>query len=238
MMVEMHTFPQDGFVAASSGERAAAYIRKLIFDGDLRPGDRVPQDQIASVLGMSKIPVREALVALEREGWVSIELNRGVFVNLFDEQVVQDQFALFGLLYGLAAERAVGQGDPALIADLTRIQTLLAATNDPVEIDRLVIEFHSTVVEAARSVRLKAVLRGMSALVPGSFFSVVGAAADVERRGIRALLRAMKRKDAEAASGAYRKMMEEIGEVVVRVFQERGLFDRAVATTLVSGDVT
>src|SRR5687768_13321941 len=132
MIIAMHTLPQDGFVAASSGERAAAYIRNLIFDGELRPGDRVPQDQIAAVLGMSKIPVREALVALEREGWVRIELNRGVFVNLFDEQVVQDQFALFGLLYGLAAERAVGQGDPALIPDLTRIQTLLTETNDPV----------------------------------------------------------------------------------------------------------
>lgn len=236
MMVDMRTFPQDGFVAASSGERAAAYIRKLIFDGELRPGDRVPQDQIAGVLGMSKIPVREALVALEREGWVSIELNRGVFVNLFDEQVVRDQFALFGLLYGLAAERAVGQNDPALIANLTQIQTLLAATEDPVEIDRLVIEFHSTVVEAANSARLKAVLRGMSALIPGSFFSVVGAAADVERRGIRTLLKAMKRNDAEAATGAYRKMMQEIGDVVVRVFQERGLFDQTAVITRASGD--
>ena len=52
------------------------------------------------------------------------------------------------------------------------------------------------------------------------------------------MLRAMKRNDAEAASGAYRKMMEEIGEVVVRVFQARGLFDRAAAKPLASGDVT
>jgi DNA-binding GntR family transcriptional regulator len=61
----------------SSGDQAALYIRRLIFDGDLRPGTRVPQDEIAQTLGVSRIPVREALIALEREGWVTIELHRG-----------------------------------------------------------------------------------------------------------------------------------------------------------------
>jgi DNA-binding GntR family transcriptional regulator len=217
--------PHDGDSAVRLGARAAQHIRRLIFDGQLRPGDRVPQDQIAAELGMSRIPVREALVALEGEGWVSPELNRGVFVNALDEQVVRDQFALFGLLYSLAAERVIDHGDPRVIAELSQIRRRLAATDDPTDIDRLVYQFHSTVVDAARSDRLKAVLRGMSALVPGSFFSVVGAAADVERRGIRALLAALKRGDAEAAAATYRRMMHEIGEVVVRVFRDRGLFD-------------
>jgi len=52
----------------SSGDQAALYIRRLMFDGDLRPGTRVPQDEIAQALGVSRIPVREALIALEREG--------------------------------------------------------------------------------------------------------------------------------------------------------------------------
>jgi DNA-binding GntR family transcriptional regulator len=227
--------PRASVPPASSGERAAAHIRRLIFDGELRPGDRVPQDQIAAELGMSKIPVREALVALEREGWVTLELNRGVFVNVLDEQVVRDQFELFGLLYGFAAERAIGHRDPALIPELTRIQMLLDATDDPVEVDRLVYAFHSTVVDAAHSPRLKAVLRGMSALVPGSFFSIVGAAADVERRGIYSLLRAMKRGYPAAAATSYQKMMYEIGDVVVTVFRDRGLFDQSTSA-LASGD--
>jgi len=73
-----------------SGDQAASYIRRLIFDGDLRPGERVPQDEVARVLGMSRIPVREALIALEREGWVTIELHRGAFVNAISQDTVRD----------------------------------------------------------------------------------------------------------------------------------------------------
>ena len=57
----------DEFERRSSGDQAALYIRRLIFDGQLRPGGRVPQDEVAKSLGISRIPVREALIALEAE---------------------------------------------------------------------------------------------------------------------------------------------------------------------------
>jgi DNA-binding GntR family transcriptional regulator len=59
----------------SNGEEAAIHIRRMIFDGELRPGERVPQDEIALALGISRIPHREALVALEHQGWVTNELQ-------------------------------------------------------------------------------------------------------------------------------------------------------------------
>ena len=76
---------------------------------DLKPGTRVPQDDIARVLGVSRIPVREALIALEREGWVTIEMHRGAFVNALDEQAARDTYELFGLVYGFAVRRANGR---------------------------------------------------------------------------------------------------------------------------------
>src|SRR5437763_14146955 len=81
----------------SSGDDAALLIRRMIFEGELRPGERVPQDHVAAVLGISRIPVREALIALEREGWVTIEMNRGAFVNALDARSVRDNDDLFGL---------------------------------------------------------------------------------------------------------------------------------------------
>src|SRR5438094_8098082 len=100
----------------SSGEDAATLIRRMIFDGELRPGERVPQDDVAAALGISRIPVREALIALEREGWVTIELHRGAFINALDEGTVRDNYELFGVTYGFAARRAVERG----VADLVR----------------------------------------------------------------------------------------------------------------------
>src|SRR5213075_1965678 len=95
----------------SSGDHAEVYIKRLIFDQHLKAGDRVPQDDVASALGISRIPVREALIALEREGWVTIEMHRGAFVNEFDEQTVRDHYTLFGLVYGFATRRALARDD-------------------------------------------------------------------------------------------------------------------------------
>src|SRR5258708_26744630 len=73
----------------------------------------MPQDAIARTLGVSRIPVREAMIALEREGWVTSIAHRGVFVNAIDESAVHDHYELYGLLYGFAARRATErQGAP------------------------------------------------------------------------------------------------------------------------------
>ena len=214
------------FLVASSGERAAHYVRQLIFDGELRPGDRVPQDRIATDLGMSKIPLREALVALEREGWVTLEPNRGVFVNAVDEEVVRDQFQLFALLFGFAARRCIEHDDPRLLEELTRMYDALAETRDPEEIDSIVYAFHWAVADGARSARLTAVLRGMSAYFPGTFFSLSGASDDIERREMRVLLDAIRQRDADAAVATYERLMHELTDLAIKRLRDRGLFDQ------------
>jgi len=220
--------PVEGFIRESSGDRAAAYIRRLIFDGELRPGTRVPQDDIARTLGVSRIPVREALIALERDGWVTIELHRGAFVNALSATAVQDHYDLYGLFYGLAAQRAMERTEIDLVAALQAIARELRATSDTAEFGRLAFEFHRTVVHEAHSPRIKVALRALAGLVPGDFFAFVPAAMDVERKGIAEIIRAMKKGDSEEVRSRYARMMHRIGREVVRRFDERGLFSLAL----------
>src|SRR5438067_3476418 len=131
----------------SSGDEAALLIRKMIFDGELRPGERVPQDDVAAALGISRIPVREALIALEREGWVTIELHRGAFINALDEGTVRDNYELFGVTYGFAARRAIERGVAELLPQLKEILAELETTDDPLEFGRLVFAFQAAVVD-------------------------------------------------------------------------------------------
>ncbi len=84
----------------------AEHIRRLIFEGSLRQGDHLRQDEIAAELGVSRIPVREAVIALDREGWLMIEPHRGAFVHGLDEDAVRDHYDVFGLIFGLTAQRA------------------------------------------------------------------------------------------------------------------------------------
>ena len=165
--------PADGARRRSSGAHAAEHLRRLIFEGRLKPGERVPQDEVAEALGVSRIPVREALIALEREGWVTVELNRGAFVNALDADAVRDSYELFGLVYGFATRCAVARSDGSLVDRLAEIQKALKVTEDMDEFQRLTVEFHCAVVDAARSPRIKVVLRATTRLVSGNFFAQV-----------------------------------------------------------------
>jgi DNA-binding GntR family transcriptional regulator len=207
----------------SSGDVAADYIRRLIFDGVLRPGDKVNQDDVARTLGISRIPVREALIALERAGAVTIEIPRGAFVSPFDAPAIQDHYDLYGTVYGFAAARALDRGGPDLVPALAELADALDGERDPEEFGRLVVAFHGRVVAAARSPRLKVVLQAMAGLVPGAFFAVVPEAVAIERRGIRAVVEAFASGDAERAAAEYGRTMTAVGEAVVRVFEARGL---------------
>lgn len=219
--------PDGPQVRQASGEQAAAYIRRLIFDGELRQGTRLPQDQIAEALGVSRIPIREAVVALEREGWVTTKLHKGAFISSFDEATIRDHYELFALIYGLAVRRAIARNDLEVMAKLAALARGVAATDDPGKVQSGAFAFHSLVVEAAHSPRITVVLRATSALVPGPFFVLVPAAIPLEQKGLPLIARAAKRGEAEKATDEYAKMFRGQAEAVVDLFRQRTLVTRS-----------
>ncbi|MBP0656595.1 GntR family transcriptional regulator, partial [Mycobacterium tuberculosis] len=84
-------------------ESAAREIRSLVFAGELRPGSKVDQDALAEKLGMSKLPVREALIALAGEGIIETIPRRGAFVADLAREDIRDHYWMLGVISGLAA---------------------------------------------------------------------------------------------------------------------------------------
>jgi DNA-binding GntR family transcriptional regulator len=208
----------------TSADDAARYIRRLIFDGHLRPHDRVPQDDTAAVLGISRIPVREALIALEREGWVTIAPHRGAFVSELDEAAVRDHFELYGLTFGLAARRAIERDADALCAAVEPLVRAAADEDDAERFGDLAVAFHEAVVDAAASPRIRVVLRAISTMVPGNFFALVPNSVPIERDGLVALLAAFRARDVVRAPDEYLDMTRRQADQVVALFEERELF--------------
>ena len=104
------------------------YVLEQLFSGSLRSGDRIDQDQLGEALGISRLPVREALVILERDGVVSMRYHRGVFVEPFDAESILDDFEIMGLLSGVALRRLAVLRDPETISVLTGLLADLRAT--------------------------------------------------------------------------------------------------------------
>ncbi len=75
--------------AAPASERIAADLRSRILGGEIAPGERIRQEEVAERLGASRIPVREALRMLSSEGLVELETSKGARVPRLDEREVQ-----------------------------------------------------------------------------------------------------------------------------------------------------
>jgi DNA-binding GntR family transcriptional regulator len=216
--------PPDELVGRqSSGQQANLYIRRIVFDGVLRPGDRIPQDAIAFHLGLSRVPVREALSQLQREGWVSITPHRGAFISTLDAEVVRDHYELFGHIYSLAAARAARRRTDENLADLTRLEAALQAADDAQKAWRANMALQRALVDIARSPRVHALLGVLSDIVPGNFFQLVPGALELEREGTARVVQSIRRGDADRSAAEYAALMQRQGELVVQLFESRGL---------------
>jgi len=204
----------------SVAEGVADHIRQLVFFGELRDGERVPQREIAQALGVSSVPVREALAALQREGVVTNEPNRGAFVNGLDADVVTEQFYIFGRIYGLATRVVTQRGDPAVVARLTDLARRIEGERDLDELLALSIAFQMLIVEKGGSKRLRALFMPLSRLVPGNFYETIEGSADVTRQGVGEIASAIAAHKSKAAEQACWKLIDHIGELVAKRFRD------------------
>ena len=90
--------------------RIAAELRKAIYAGEYKSGDELSLTEVASKLGISRTPVREAFQKLEAEGLITLRMNRGAVVNTIDRKFIQDIFEMRRLLESDAVARAAKNG--------------------------------------------------------------------------------------------------------------------------------
>ncbi|WP_019925331.1 GntR family transcriptional regulator [Nocardia sp. BMG111209] len=216
--------PSQGLSRPTSSQQVAEYIRRLIFDNRLRVGDRIPQLEIAEELRVSRVPVREAVIALDREGWVMIEPHRGAFVVGLDENSTRDHYELMGRIYGFGARRAAERGSDEAIAELGKVQRALQAATDPDEFARLNMQFLARLFQIAGSRRITATVRLMAvSIIPGNYFAEVPDAIKLQKRGLRIVMRAVKDHDGAAAEQGFVDMLHLESEKVVGLLTTRGI---------------
>jgi GntR family transcriptional regulator of vanillate catabolism len=95
---------------AGKNSRVIVRIREMILHGELAPGERVREVELASKLGVSRTPIRESLPILAQEGVLTQLDTRGFVVRAFTPQEVMDAIDVRGVLEGLAARMLAEQG--------------------------------------------------------------------------------------------------------------------------------
>ena len=138
--------------------------------GKLRSGDRVDRNEIAHGLGVSRVPIQEALVQLEHDGIVSTRYHRGAFIERFDVATILEHHELDGLLNGIASARAAANPTPRILGQLDAVMRSLRNSKESRAFAECVWEYRRTVNDEYAGPRLHATIRASQNLIPRVFW--------------------------------------------------------------------
>lgn len=207
----------------------AESLRDMILTGELAPGGRMTQDELARLLGVSTMPVREALLRLAAEGFLDVSPNRSFTVVRTTREDILDVYWVHSALAGELTRRACERADGELIATLRELheRCLEAMRSGALEgMEKANWAFHRAINAAAESPKLLLVLGVTLRFIPQGFYALVPEWGAASERGHEAILDAFERGDPDAARAAAAEHVRDAGELLVRYFTSKGYWTR------------
>jgi len=138
-------------------ERIVDFIKDSVVTGRLKPGERVPEQEIAQNFGISRTPIREAFRQLESEGFLTVTPRKGAVVSPITDKDVSEFYAIKSLLEGYAAKTACEKLTDKEIKRLVGLNSQMrksAEKNDVKGFFRLDNQFHDTFLKACGNEKL------------------------------------------------------------------------------------
>lgn len=132
-------------------------LRRMILEGELKPGEKIPERMLTERFGVSRTPVREAVKVLAAEGLIVLVQNRGAVVSTVTVAEMEEVFPVLAALEAVAGELACRQATDAEIAAIRNLNTAMHAAFDDgdrpsyFEINQ---QIHAAILAAARNATL------------------------------------------------------------------------------------
>jgi DNA-binding GntR family transcriptional regulator len=213
-------------------DQVVSHILNLILTGKLRSGDRVDRNEIAHGLGVSRVPIQEALIQLEHDGIVSTRYHRGAFVERFDEASVLEHHELDGLLNGVASARAATNPTPRILGQLDALMRSLRSARDLRAFVDIASEYRRTVNDEYAGPRLHATIRASQNLVPRMFWVTYRDSRDDMLPFYEEENSAIHRHDPEGARAACEGRSQRMAEMMLAELFRRRVFTAAETPTI------
>lgn len=201
-------------------DRVRTRLSTAILDGALAPGDRLVETDLATQLGVSRAPVRDALRILEYDGLVTSQGRRGRFVTILSAQDAWEVYTLRESLEVMAFEIVVGRFPPEVLARAEGIigeMRAAAGSGDKRSLSALDVRFHRLICLTSKHARLLATWESMSSQIGLLSRQVVGTQYDqlsdiAERHQL--LLDVVCSGDMDAATAAIRSHIRSVAQSV------------------------
>jgi DNA-binding GntR family transcriptional regulator len=210
-------------------EEVASYVRELIMSGAVRAGEFLRMERIADAVGVSNTPVREGLLILRSEGFVTLAPRRGFMVASFSQQDVRDLFWVQAQLSGELAARAAKKITPEQIQRLSEnvaAYELAVALNDGEQIIHLGHSFHREINLAADSNRLALLLGSIVNHSPNRLYATLEEQVAATRKDHPAIIDALRERQVRKVRSLMEQHILERADHLIEVLEARGLWEQ------------
>jgi DNA-binding GntR family transcriptional regulator len=204
----------------SMSDQVAAMLRRMVLSRQLAPGERIRQAALAEQLGVSTMPVREALLRLVSEGMVIADVNRSFKVANTTEDGIRDIYWAHSIIAGELTARAVDKHSEALLsllkasnADYRKAQK----ADDKDGVFQANWRFHTAINRAADSPSLANVLKNTIRFLPDFAFEVKGWS-ELAGRWQTGLIKEFTAEDREAAREVVHLSLRKAADLFVQTF--------------------
>lgn len=219
-------FQQPEKAGIPRGEQVYRQIRDAIQAGEMTPGTRMREVDLAQWLGTSRTPVREALGRLLNDGLVANDSNRGMIVTELDHRMVDELYVMREVLEGTAAGLAARHATEAEIALLRRLAEKDRAIGDnPAELSSNNKAFHDTLYRSAHNrylLKTLSTLRESMALLGHTTLALPGRSSTAINEH-EEIVSAIERRDDAAAEAAARSHIRAAYKARMQVlFETKG----------------
>jgi DNA-binding GntR family transcriptional regulator len=207
-------------VAAPVRSQVVEMLRAAITGGQFMPGQRLIEKDLCDMMGVSRPSVREALRQVESEGLIVIVPNRGPIVPHLSPRDVASIYEVRGALEALAAQLFAATASDEQVQELDHAVTRLEAAYKTGDIDKIVVAkrtFYDVLLEGCGNKILPTLFRTMNARITQLRRVSLSSPkrSTVSLREIRAVLRAIKQRDPEAAFKASLHHVREASKVAL-----------------------
>lgn len=208
---------------APQGNSAYRQLLDEIRDGGLMPGDRLRETELATRLGVSRTPIREAIRQLEADGLVAHVPRIGASVRQLDYAEVMELYEMRAVLEGTAARLAARAASEVEMQELIVLNDQLAEAGNSPEAARLNRIFHATLLDAAKnrflSRSMLSLQKALLILGPSQLSNTARSAEAVEEH--RRIMVALAARDGAAAEVEMRAHIDAAQRMRIRSLRER-----------------
>ena len=199
-------------------DRVLEEVKERIIAGDLPTGARLHERNLSQELGVSRVPLREAILTLAAQGLVEMKPRIGAFVRPMTKDYVEDLFAIRMALEPLAASLAATNRDDAQLAELGRLldaERAALVAGDDKRGSLVNADFHLEILRASGNQLLFAIMAPLQSQIQRLFRRTITSMSHQLSEDHGVMLEALRAHDAEGAAEAARRHVQDTRQISI-----------------------